>query len=373
MSTGKKPRIALVHDFLVQDGGAEQVLRVLASMFPEAPIYTLIADYKKAAGTFDKNRIRTSFLQKYPFSIKKYQWYLPLMPRAIEAFDFDEYDIVISSASAFAKGVITGSQTLHICYCHTPTRYLWTDTHSYIQALRVPYVLKKLLPILIAKLRNWDYQAAQRPDAFVANSKTVERRIKKYYRRNSKIIYPPVPVEMFQVQSKKENYFLAGGRIVAYKRFDIVVEAFNRLKIPIKIFGTGPLLNELKNKAKSNIEFLGWTDDASVKNLYASAKCFINPQEEDFGITMVEALASGCPVIAYNKGGAAEIVKDGVSGTLFDEQTWESLANSVIRLREKEFDYSLIQSNAKQFSEKSFREKILNIIHEHRETSSNRS
>lgn len=359
----KKPlRIALVHEFLVQDGGAEQVLRVLADMFPDAPIYTLVADFSKAAKHFDKKRVRTSFIQKFPFSRTKYQWYLPFMPAAIESFDLSAFDIVISSSSAFAKGVITQQDTIHICYCHSPTRYLWTDSHSYVKDLSVPGLVKRLIPHQLSRLRVWDFAAAQRPDIFIANSKNVQKRIRKYYRRDSQVVYPPVPTQNFFVSDTTEPYFLAGGRLVGYKRFDIIVEAFNHLGIPLKIFGTGPLSDELRSRSKKNIEFLGQISDIALRKLYAQAQAYINPQEEDFGLTMTEALASGCPVIAYEAGGAREIVTEPINGTFFHEQTWEVLADAVVRFRDADFDRGAIQQSAQPFSEIAFKQTINEII-----------
>ena len=357
-----KPRIALINDFLVQDGGAERVFAVLTEMFPEAPIYTIVADPKKAAARYPKNRISTSFIQHLPRAKSRHQWYLPLMSSAIETFDFSGFDVVISSSSAFAKGALTQPNTVHISYCHSPTRYLWMDTHSYVRDLSMPGFVKKIIPLYLSKLREWDFNAAQRPDVFLANSETVKARIRKYYRRDSEVVYPPVDLDSFKMKETSENYFLAGGRLVAYKHFDIIIEAFNHLGIKLKIYGTGPLRETLAKSAKKNISFLGRVSDEELRSLYAGAKGYINPQEEDFGLTMVEALASGCPVIAYKVGGASEIVIEGVNGTFFEEQTWEALADSVVRLREKSFDKKRIVSSVEKFSETTFKEKISKIV-----------
>ena len=357
-----KLKVALINDFLVQDGGAERVFAVFCEMFPKAPIYTIVADFNKAAKRYPKKRVRTSFIQHFPNGKRKHQWYLPFMSAAIESFDFSQYDLVISSSSAFAKGALTQPNTIHISYCHSPTRYLWMDTHSYVRDLSVPSTIKKIIPFYLSKLREWDFNAAQRPDVFIANSQTVKRRIKKYYRRDSQVIYPPIPVNTFKSSDARGDYFLAGGRLVAYKHFDLIVEAFNHLGIPLKIYGTGTLKKLLVKSAKKNISFLGRVSDEELRKLYAHAKGYINPQEEDFGLTMVEALASGCPVIAYNIGGASEIVKEGVNGTFFDEQTWEALADSIIRLREMSFTVSDIIASARKFSETAFKEQMRKII-----------
>lgn len=353
-------KIALVHDYLVQDGGAEKVLEVLQKTWPDAPTFVLFFDEKKMP-SFKGKDIRTSFLQRFPFSTKKYQWYISLMPTATEHYDLREFDVVISSTSAFAKGIITRPDAIHICYCHTPTRYLWTDTQSYIRELRVPKFVKAILPPVLSKLRMWDQQAAHRVDHFVANSETVANRIKKYYRRDSEVIYPPVATHNFHISPKPKEYFLTGGRLVAYKRFDMVVDACNKTGIPLKIFGSGPVEKELRKKAKSNIEFLGRVSEKEQRELYANAKAFIHPQEEDFGITPVEAMASGTPVIAYRKGGATETVVEGLSGEFFDEQSWEELADHLIRFNQSKYDAHKIKAHAEKFNQEKFVEKMKEI------------
>jgi glycosyltransferase involved in cell wall biosynthesis len=355
--------VALVHDYLVQDGGAEKVLKVLQDMFPEAPTFTLLHDQRRSHPAFHGKDIRPSFLQHLPLGLKRYQWYLPLMPSAIESHDLTAYDVVISSSSAFAKGVLTLPQTLHLCYCHSPTRYLWTDTHSYIEELRYPRIVKKALPILLNRLRIWDRLAADRVDSFVANSQTVARRIKKYYGRESDVILPPVDLDAFQPKSKAGgDYFLAGGRLVPYKRFDLIVQAFNRLGIPLKIFGTGPDLMKLRNMAKSHVQVLGYVSDQERADLYKRARAFINPQVEDFGITPVEAMACGTPVLAFAEGGVKETVIDGVTGQFFHEQRWEELADLVIRFRPEMFDPQALFRHAQTFSTGSFRDKFTGLL-----------
>jgi glycosyltransferase involved in cell wall biosynthesis len=354
-------KLALVHDYLIQDGGAEKVLDVFQGLWPEAPTYTLLFDPKKLP-TFKGRDIRTSFLENLPLGRRKYQWYLPLMPSATEHYDLSPYDIVLSSTSAFAKGVITRDDAVHMCYCHTPTRYLWSDTHSYIEELRVPSIVKKMLPPMLSRLRLWDRQAADRVDVFVANSQTVRRRIQKYYRRDAHVIHPPVDTHRFSVSHKPKEYFLTGGRLVAYKRYDLVVEAANKTGIPLKIFGSGPIEKDLRKMAKGTVEFLGRVPNEKQAELYANARAFIHPQEEDFGITPVESMASGRPVIAYRRGGAIETVEEGLSGEFFDEQSWEELADHLIRFNDSSYDPQTIKAHAEQFSRERFTHEMQSLI-----------
>ena len=357
-------KVALVHDHLVQDGGAEKVLLALQEIFPNAPTFTLLYDPKRVSKDFLGKDIRTSFLQKIPFGLKRYQWFLPLMPAATESHDLSEFDVVISSSSAFAKGIITKPGTLHICYCHTPTRYLWSDTHSYVQELNANRLTKALLPMLLNKLRVWDRLSSDRVDRFIANSRTVAERIRKYYNRDSDIIYPPVETEKFSVSEKPGTYYLAGGRLVSYKRFDLIIQAFNRLGLPLKIFGSGPLADAYRNEARSNIEFVGKVSDAKKAALYRGAIAFIHPQEEDFGITALESMAAGRPVIAYGRGGALETVVPGVTGEFFQDQEWEDLAATIIRFDASAYDPKTIRAHAEAFDSKVFKRRIAVFVSE---------
>lgn len=357
-------RVALIHDHLAQDGGAEKVLKVLAEMFPEAPIYTLLYEQKNADKYFKNRRIETSVIQKLPGGVKHYQWYMPFMPMAVEFFDLRGFDLVISDASAFAKGVITSPETLHICYCHTPTRYLWDYTHQYINELKYNKYFKKIISLVLNYIRLWDKAAAERVDLFIANSKTVQARIKKYYRRDSAVIYPPAELEKFKIAEKVEDYFLIGGRLSPYKRVDIVIEAFVSLSKKLKIFGDGVDLKRLEKIAGDSplIEFLGRVDDGKKAELYSKCQAFINPQEEDFGITAVEAMAAGRPVIAYKKGGALETVVEGVTGEFFSEQTAGALAEIINKFDSGKYNPAEIRRQAEKFSEERFKEEIREFI-----------
>lgn len=355
-------KIALIHDHLAQDGGAERVLQVFQKIWPEAPTYVLVHDPKQANAAFQGKDIRTSFLQRMPLGVKKYQWWFPLMPSAIESFDLTAYDIIISSSSSFAKGVITRPDALHICYCHSPTRYLWSDTHSYVRELGVPRIIKWGLPSLLSLVRMWDKMAADRVDTYIANSKLVKQRIQKYYNADSTVIYPPVNVQDFPMGNGSGDYYLAGGRLVPYKRFDLLVQAFNQLGRKLVIYGDGPAGDELKAMAHSNITFLGRVSEDKKKELLANCIAFLNPQEEDFGITMVEAHAAGRPVIAYAAGGAGEIVQAGITGEFFDEQTWEDVADAVLRFDPKKYDPQVIRARAMEFDENRFTAQIKTFV-----------
>lgn len=308
----------------------------------------------------------TSIIQRLPGGVKFYKWYLPYMALAVEFFDLSGFDLVISDTSSFAKGVITRDHTLHLCYCHTPTRYLWSDTHSYIQELKYNKYLKKIIALSLKKIRIWDRVAADRPDYFIANSKFISKRITKYYRRDSDVIYPPVETEKFAVSDTLGDYFLAGGRLVPYKRFDLLVETFKTNGRKLKIFGDGPDLSRLQKltEGADNIEFLGRVSEEDKSSLYAQALAFINPQEEDFGITMVESLASGRPVLAFARGGAKEIVASDSLGILFAEQTVASLNEALNKFDQAKFEPQAIKDYSDKFSTDKFKEAMTKMIEE---------
>jgi glycosyltransferase involved in cell wall biosynthesis len=354
-------KIALVHDYLAQDGGAEQVLKAFHELWPEAPIFVLFHDEKKIP-YFNNADIRKSWLSKMPFVSKHFQWYLPWMPYATEHYNLKDFDVVISCTSAFAKGVIIYPHTLHISYCHTPTRYLWSDTHDYLAELHYSRAVKALLSPVIHHLRLWDKMSADRVDHFIANSKTVEHRIYKYYRRLSSIIFPPVDTKNFFISSSLENYFVAGGRLVPYKRLDLVIQVFNRLSYPLKIFGVGPELKKLQRMAKPNIEFLGRITDQEKALLLSRAQAFIHPQLEDAGVTPLESMASGRPVIAFAAGGAAETLTPNETGILFPKQTWESLLDAVINFETQSWNSHHIREEAKKFDTEHFKNQIHHYV-----------
>jgi glycosyltransferase involved in cell wall biosynthesis len=286
------------------------------------------------------------------------------MQIATEHHNLKGYDIILSSTSAFSKGVITDPESIHISYCHTPVRYLWSETHEYIASLRYNKFVKMILPTIIHKLRIWDKVSVNRVDKFIANSNIVQKRIKKYYNRSSTVIYPPVNLENFFISEKIGDYFISGGRMVSYKRFDLLVQTFNRLGWSLKLFGLGPELEKLKKKAKSNIEFLGIITEEEKAGLLSKAKAFLHPQVEDFGITAIESMASGRPVVAFSEGGALETVLKGKTGIFFKEQKWESLFHVLLNFNSLEWDSQEIRNYAQIFSMNRFKEQMESLIKE---------
>lgn len=357
-------KIALVHDYLVQYGGAERVLEAFTEIWPYAPIYTLLHDPEAMHGKFGEKRIYTSFLQRSRFARKHHRLFPPLMPVAIEAFDFSKYDVVLSDSSSYAKGIITRPETLHISYVHTPMRYAWDDCQKYTEDFGWPRFIKKLVPFFMNPIRLWDKASADRVDHFIANSEFVRARIAKYYRKESDVIHPPVEVERFHVVPKEQvqGYYLMVGRLIAYKRHDIAIEAFNQLRLPLKIIGRGPEFERLKRLAGPTIEFLGRVPDEELPKYYAECQAFIFPQEEDFGIVAEEAFASGRPVIAYRGGDIVEHLEEGKMGEFFDEQTADSLQKAVERFQAHDYDGAYIRSKAERFDKERFKARIRDSV-----------
>lgn len=355
-------RIAIVADWLTNQGGAEHVVYELHRAFPSAPIFTSVYDHRKLP-QFADAQVRTSFVQRLPWAKTKHQLYLLAYPSAFESFDLDEYDVVVSSAHACAKGVITKPSTVHVSYCHSPMRYAWDGSQRYIAESGFPWVLRQtVIPYAMRRMRLWDRLSADRVDYFVANSAHVAKRIRKYYERESEVIHPPVYTERFYVSKNVEDYYLAVGRLIPYKRFDLLVAAFNELGLPLKIVGTGPEYARLRRMANDNVEFTGFVSDSELSDLYAECTAFVFPQEEDFGIAPVEAMASGRPVIAYGRGGGAETVVDGETGILFAEQSVECLVRAVESFNPKKFSSRAIKNHAEQFNAARFRERMLEHV-----------
>jgi len=357
-------KIAFVHDYLVQYGGAERVLEALTEIWPEAPIYTLIHDPEAVHHRFDNKIIRTSFLQKIPFAKKHHRIFPPLMMLAIEQFNLDYYDVILSDSSSFAKNIITNSSTKHISYCHTPMRYGWDDCQYYTQEYSFPGIVKKISPFLMNYIRMWDFQATNGVDKFIANSKFVQGRIKKYYHRKSIVINPPVEVDKFYVTAddKIKDYFLLVGRMMKYKKADLVIKAFNKMKLPLKIVGRGVEFKNLQKIAGPTVEFLGRISDDELKKIYSEAQAFIFPQEEDFGIVAIEAMASGRPVIAYRAGDIEEHLEDRLSGIFFEKQTEDDIIKAVEKFKTIEFDSNYIRQQVLKFDKENFKKQVENLV-----------
>ena len=349
----KGSRVALVHDHLVQDGGAERVLRAMMRLWPEAPVYTAYFDPARMGPDFPPERIRASYLQRVPLARRFYKLTMPALDSAFRRFDLSDYDLVVSSASGWAKSVRTPSAT-HVCFCHTPTRYLWSDADTYRESTGYPAPLKAVLKGLYPRLRQHDLRAAAGVDAFVANSRFVADRIQRYYGRDSEVVYPPVDITAFRPDLPKSDYFLVATRLEPYKRGDLAITAANQLQVPLKVMGSGTELAKLKALAGPTIEFTGRVSDTERTALFGGARAFINPQVEDFGITAVEALASGTPVIAYGQGGAAEIIEDGQTGILFHQQSAEAVAAAMRGMEKSAFAADKLRARAEQFSEPRF-------------------
>jgi glycosyltransferase involved in cell wall biosynthesis len=356
-------RVAIVHDWLNQVGGAESVLEVLKEMYPEAPIYASIYWPKAMPPQYREWDIRTSWLNSLPLIKRRHQPFLPLYPLAFEGFDLTEYDLVISNKSAFCHGVITPPETVHVCYCLTPTRFLW-DYHSYVHHEDINSVARALLTPFLYILRLWDRAAADRVDHFVAISETVRQRVRKFYRREAAVIHPPVEVHRFQVHEKHDDYFLIVSRLIPYKRIDLAVRAFNVLGLPLKIIGEGRDRLRLQAMANPNVEFLGRLPDQQVGEYLSQCRAFIFPGEEDFGIAPLEAQAAGRPVIAFAGGGALETVAEGRTGLFFREQTAESLAEAVSAFDADAFDGATIRRYAQGFDREAFKSKLRAFVAE---------
>jgi len=313
-------------------------------------------------GMFENKHIYKSFIQNLPFSRKRHRFFPPLMPLAIEEFDFTKYDIVLSDSSSYAKGIITRPETLHICYMHTPMRYAWDDCQKYTQDFGFPSFIKRLVPFFMSPIRLWDKASADRIDRFLTNSQFVAKRIKKYYGHDSLVIHPPVNVDRFFLAEEKEDYFLIVGRLIAYKRHDIAIEAFNRLKLPLKIIGRGPEMERLKRMAGPTIEFLGRVPEEDLPKYYAKCRGFVFPQEEDFGIVAIEAMASGRPLIAYRAGDIVEHLEEGKMGVFFDEQTPEAIVSAVGRFRDEDYDPAYIREKSLPFDKERFKATIKDYV-----------
>jgi glycosyltransferase involved in cell wall biosynthesis len=362
-------KVAIIHDWLTGMRGGERCLEIFCELFPQADLYTLLHVPDSVSPIIERMTIKTSFIQKLPFLKKGFRKYLPLFPMAIESFNLQEYDLILSSSHCVAKGVIPSSNALNISYVHTPMRYAWNMYNEYFRENR-----NSMIPFFIHYLRMWDVTSSQRVDHFICNSHNVENRIKKFYRREAEVIYPPVDSKRFKVHDQKENYFLIVSSFAPYKRIDLAIAAFNRLGYHLKIIGSGPEGKRLRSKARSNVEFLGWLPEDVVADAYSKCRALIFPGEEDFGIVPLEAMASGRPVIAYGRGGALETIisydqRDktdaGVpTGLFFHEPNVDALIDAIERFVaiEMEFDPLAIRNHTLKWDREIFKEKMKGSI-----------
>jgi len=356
-------KVAIVHYWLINMRGGEKVLEALCELFPEADIYTHVYNPALISDKINQHCITTTFIQRLPFATKAYQKYLLLMPLALEQLDLTDYDLVISSESGPAKGVITSPDAIHLCYCHTPMRYLWDMYPAYQKELG--WLMKRVFSLAAHYLRLWDCASAARVDYFLANSNYVRQRIKKFYRREAQVIHPPIDVQAFRCSAQpREDYYLVVSELVSYKRVDLAVEACNQLHQRLVVIGSGEQHKKMAALAGDSVTLLGRQPFAVIKDHYASCRALIFPGQEDFGMVPVEAMASGAPVIAFRKGGATETVKDGVTGVFFDQPTVASLLDAIQQFEKKasEFSESEIVAHAEQFDIAKFKKKFLAVV-----------
>ncbi|HJZ48065.1 MAG TPA: glycosyltransferase [Roseiflexaceae bacterium] len=354
--------VAIIHDYLNQYGGAERVLEALHDLHPDAPVYTSLYDPQAMPEFYRSWDIRTSWMQKLPGWRRHFQKYFLLYPSAFESFDLSDYDLILSSSSAYAKGVIPAPGARHICYCHTPMRFAWR-TDDYIKREGFGRLQRAVLPLMLSYVRLWDVATTPRVDQFVANSREVAARIARYYGRTATVIAPPVDLSPYRPPAPG-NFYLAGGRLIPYKRLDLVIRAFTALGLPLKVFGDGRDRERLEALAGSNVVFLGQISEEQRRDLFASCKAFIFPGEEDFGITPLEAMSAGRPVIAYAAGGALETVIEGVTGQFFYEQSAAAIAAAVATARVDCYDPAVIRRHAERFSREVFLARMREVIND---------
>lgn len=360
-------KIALVHDWLTGMRGGEKILEVLCELYPEATLFTLLHNKGSVSETIENMRIRTSFIERLPFKASKYRNYLPLFPLAIESLDFSEFDLILSTSHAVAKGARPAPGALHVCYCHTPMRYVWELYDEYFGPRRAGMVKRAAMSIIAPRLREWDVRTSDRVNFFIANSRNVANRIRQYYRKPADVIHPPVNINQFAVSKKDEGYYLIVSALVPYKRVDLAIETFNQLGERLLIVGTGPESKRLQSIANKNIQFLGWQTDQELSRLYAGCRALIFPGIEDFGIVPLEAMASGKPVLAFGKGGALETVVDDLrfpTGLFFREQSVQALKDTLAKFSTLKFDPLTIRAHAERFARPQFKERMRLYVEE---------
>ncbi|MBI5700617.1 glycosyltransferase [Candidatus Saganbacteria bacterium] len=358
-------KIAIVHDYLHQFGGAERCVEAFHKIFPEAPIYTSIFNPFNFPESFKKMAIRTSFMQRIPFIFKNFRIFFALYPLAFLSFNLSGYDVVLSSSSAFAKGIRKRKGAVHVCYCYNPMRFVWRYS-DYIKKENFPGLINWILPFVLSPIKCWDLYNSKNVDHFIAISKIVSQRIKQIYSRDSIVIYPPIDTKQYAVSAIDGDYFLIVSRLVGYKRIDLAVEAVSRLGLPLIIAGEGPSLAQLKRNASANITFLGKVSDQKLKKLLSECRALILTGEEDFGMTPLEAAASGRPTIAYAKGGALETVVDEITGIFFGQQSAESLMKAIEKFDKMDFDKKTLRAHAEKFDKEIFKDKIRRFFDENK-------
>lgn len=361
-------KIAIIHEWLVNYAGSEKCLESFVNIWPEADVFTLVdfLDEELRQKILKGKKAKTSFIQHLPYAKTQHRKYLPLFPTAIESFNLSKYDLIISSSHSVAKGVKTRKDQLHICYCHTPMRYAWDDSEYYLNEADLNKGIKgKLAKMTLKYLRKWDLKSANNVNYFIANSKHIAGKIKRIYRRDADVIYPPVDVKKFSLVTEKEDFYVTASRLVPYKRIDMIVDAFaNMLDKKLVVIGSGPEKEKILSKATPNIDVIGYQDFDALRDYMEKAKAFVFAAIEDFGIIVVEAMACGTPVIAGNYGGTAESVVDGITGILFKEQSIEAIEEAV-----KKFDvishsinYQEIRNRSEIFSREAFESNIKNYV-----------
>jgi glycosyltransferase involved in cell wall biosynthesis len=355
-------KIALVHDWCTGMRGGEKCLEVLCELFPDAPIYTLLHNKGTMSPSIERHPFITSFIDRLPAKATQYRKYLPLFPFAVAQFDLSEFDLVISTSHAVAKNVRVRTDAVHICYCFTPMRYVWDMYEHYFGKGKASPVIRFAMMLIAPLLRWWDVRTSANVTYFIAISEEIRRRIRRHYRRDAEMIYPPVDIEQFRLSSQKEDFYLIVSALVPYKRVDLAVEAFNANGKKLIIAGTGPESIKLRSMAGPNIEFLGWQSDDQLAQLYARCTALIFPGVEDFGIVPLEAQASGKPVVAFGQGGALETIVEGATGVFFEHQTVESLQDALNRSALINFNPAAIRDHAVRFSRANFRQNIARSI-----------
>ncbi|HEY4357872.1 MAG TPA: glycosyltransferase [Acidobacteriaceae bacterium] len=354
-------KIAVVHDYFTQMGGAEKVAEELYNMLPGADLFATVALQNKMPDSLRHVDVHTSWMQRLPKMNEYYRLYFPLYPFAVSSLDLSSYDLIVSSSSGYAKGVRAHPDAIHVCYCHTPMRWVWSY-QSYSARESFGAGIRAFLPTLIHGLRRWDEGAARQPDHFIANSQVVAKRIHEAYGRYAEVIAPPIEVHRFTLSLEQDDYFIILARLVSYKRIDLAIDAFSRLGKKLLVIGSGPALDDLKDQAGPSVRFMGRLPDREVDHLVSRCKALIFPGEEDFGMAPLEIAAAGRPTIAFRAGGAVETIRENVTGLFFDEQTPEALMDAVQRFEDQEWDPHTIRQHAEQFSSQVFRTRFASFL-----------